>query len=225
MQLTINADARSEMGRKTNSLRAEGKIPAVVYGFDIEPTNVTLDRNEMERVYREAGESTILNVAIDGKEHSVLIQDIQRDPLTGFFTHADFRKIDMTKKVEATIELTVVGEAPAVKELGGTLIQNLDEVDVEALPSALVRSFDVDVSTLKTFDDVIRVKDIAIPEGIEVLTDENRSVATVQPPRSEEEMAALDEAVEENVEAVEVTTEKKEEGEGEEASSDEKAEE
>lgn len=211
MQLTITAEARSEMGRKTNSLRAEGKMPAVVYGFEIEPTNITVDRNEMERIYRQAGESTILNVNIDGKEHSVLIQDIQRDPLTGFFTHADFRKIDMSQKVEATIELTVVGEAPAVKELGGTLIQNLDEVEVEALPSALVRSMDVDVSVLKTFDDIIRVKDIVVPAGIEVLTDGDRSVAFVQPPRSEAEMAALDEAVEENVDNVEVTTEKKEE--------------
>lgn len=211
MQLTITAEARSEMGRKTNSLRAEGKMPAVVYGFEIEPTNITVDRNEMERIYRQAGESTILNVNIDGKEHSVLIQDIQRDPLTGFFTHADFRKIDMSQKVEATIELTVVGEAPAVKELGGTLIQNLDEVEVEALPSALVRSMDVDVSVLKTFDDIIRVKDIVVPAGIEVLTDGDRSVASVQPPRSEAEMAALDEAVEENVDNVEVTTEKKEE--------------
>jgi len=226
MQLTIPAKLRNETGRKTNILRAEGSVPAVVYGFEIEPTNITIDRNEMERMYKSAGESTILTVDIDGKTHEVLIQDVQRDALTGFFTHVDFRKIDMTKKVEAEISLTLVGEAPAVKELGGSLIQSLEEVQVEALPNALVREIEVDVSQLATFDDVVHVKDLIAPAGIDILTDENRTIASVQPPRSEEEMAALEEEVTEDVDAVEVTSEKKEgeESEGEESQKDGKEE-
>lgn len=223
-QLTVTANVREEKGRKTDHLRAEGQIPAVVYGFEIEPTSITLDRNVMEKLYQDAGESTVLALDVAGTSHEVLIQDIQRDPLTGFITHADFRKVDMNKKVEAVISLTIVGEAAAVKELGGTLIQNLDEVEVLSLPSALVREIEVDISALKTFDDVVRVKDLNVPEGIEILTDENRSIALTQAPRTEAEMAALDEAVEVDVDSVEVTSEKKEEGEAAEAAGEEKAE-
>lgn len=208
-QITLQAVPRKTTGRKNNILRAEGKLPGVVYGHSIEPSSIVLERNEMERVYNKAGESTMLKLEFEGNSYEVLIQDVQRDPLTGFLTHIDFRKIDMASKLEAVIELVLNGSAPAVKELGGTLVQNLDEVEVEALPNALVREIEVDVSSLKTFDDVVRVKDIQAPEGVEILNNPEQAVASVQPPRSEEELAALDEVVEENVDAVEVTTEKK----------------
>ena len=212
--LILSADVRETSGRKTDSLRTEGKIPAVVYGFETEPVKITLDRNTVEKLYSEAGESTVIDLDVNGSHHNVLIQDIQRDALTGFIIHADFRAIDMTKLVEATISLKLIGESPAVKELGGTLVQSLEEVEVQALPIALVSSIDVDAATLTTFESVIRVKDISIPEGIEILTDLERTVATVQAPRSEEEMAALDEAVEIDVDAVEVESGKAEETEG-----------
>ncbi|MFH1631418.1 MAG: 50S ribosomal protein L25 [bacterium] len=214
-QLTIQADTRTTTGRKTNSLRAEGKVPAVVYGFEIEPMSIEMDRNELERLFGNAGGSTVVELNMGDVTHSVLIQDIQRDPLTGFIVHADFRRIDLTKKVESTIDLSPVGEAPAVKEAGGTLIQPLEYVEVLALPNALVREITFDISGLKTFDDVVRIKDISIPEGIEVLTDPENTVALVQPPRKIEELEALDEAVEENVESVEIEGKKPEEGEDE----------
>ncbi len=210
-QLTISAKARTLKGRKTDALRGEGAIPAVVYGFNTEPTNITVDRNEMERLYQTAGESTVVALEVEGKTVNVLLQDYQRDALTSFLTHVDFRAIDMSQKVEAVITLKLVGEAPAVKELGGTLVESIDEVEVSALPSALVREIEIDISTLKTFEDAIHVSDIKVPAGIEILTEGDVTIASVQPPRSEAEMAALDGAVEENVESVQVTTEKKEE--------------
>lgn len=208
--MTLSAKKREQKGRATNALRAEGIVPGVVYGFEIDPMNVQVDRNALEKAYIDAGESTILNLDVEGTEYSILIQDIQRDPLTDFITHADFRRVNMKQKVEATITLELTGEAPAVKELGGTLIQALEEVEVLALPAALVRDISVSVVSLKTFDDAIHVSDIQVPAGIEILTEGNQTIALVQPPRSEEEMAKLDEAVEGNVEAVEITTEKKE---------------
>lgn len=208
--MTLTAESRVERGRKTYVLRDQGKLPGVVYGFGTEPVNITLDRNATEKAYKAAGESTVIALSVEGKEHNVLIQDLQRDPLTGFLTHADFRAIDMMKPVEAMIELVLVGEAPAVKELGGTLLQNLEEVEVKALPSALVHTIEVNVSMLKTFKDVVRVSDLTIPEGIEVLSQPTLAIAMVQEPRSEAEMAALDEAIVADVSTVEVTTEKKE---------------
>ncbi len=198
-QFTLTADVRETLGRKTDYLRAEGNVPAVVYGFDTEAVNLTLDRNAVEKMYGNAGESTVIDLQAGGKNYNVLIQEIQRDALTGFIVHADFRSIDMTKPVEATVSLAMVGEAPAVKELGGTLIQSLEDLEVKALPSALVAAIEVDVTALKTFDDVIRVSDLTAPEGMEILTTETRAIATVQAPRTAEQMAALDEEIEASV--------------------------
>lgn len=210
MTLIIKAEKRELSGRATDALREEGIVPGVLYGFDTEPVNIQIPRNILEKLYTEAGESTVIDLEIEGKTHNVLIQDVQRNPLTDFLSHIDFRKIDMTKKVETTIPIEIVGESPAVKELGGTLIQSLDAVEVRALPSALVREFEVDAGLLKTFDDVIRVSDIKIPDGMEITTAIERSVATVQPPRTQQEMDALDGAPDVDVSGVEVPGEKKE---------------
>lgn len=205
------AEPRTERGRKTNSLRDAGQVPAVMYGHGTEPTNVVVDRNAFLKVFEQTGESVVFDLELNGQAHPVLVSEIQRDPLTDFIVNADFRRIDLTKKIEAKIPLNFIGTAPAVKELGGTLIHSLEEIEVLSLPDALVHEIDVDIAALVTFDDVIRVKDIVMPEGIAVQTDLEQAVASVQPPRSEEEMAALDAAVDADVSKVEVLTEKKDE--------------
>ena len=222
--MTITASTRTISGRKTNQLRAEGEVPAVMYGFETEPTSLKLDRNNLERLLSKAGTSTVIKLDVEGSAHDVLIQEIQRHPISDDITHADFRRVDMSKKVEASISITLEGEAPAVKALGGTLLQSLEEIEVVALPSALMKEITVSVESLETFDDVLRVSDLKMPEGIELITDAEKAIASVQPPRSEEEMEALDEAVDGDVSNVEVTSEKKDEesedGESKEESSD-----
>lgn len=208
---TLNSTPRTLVGRKTDALRSGGKVPAVIYGFGIEPTSITVDRNEFVRVLSAAGNSTVVDLTVDSTKHPVLIGDVQRNPLTNFVTHIDFRRVDTTRKIEAKIRLELVGESPAVKTLGGTLLQSLEDLEVKSLPDALVSHIDVDVSKLVTFDDVIRVSDLVVPEGIEVMADAEMPVASVQAPRSEEEMASLNAAVEMDVSKVEVTTEKKDE--------------
>ena len=212
----LEAKTRTEKGRKNYLLRAAGAVPAVVYGSGTHPLNVSVDRNQFVKTYQEAGESSIVELKIDGATPlHVLIQDYQIDPLRTEFTHIDFRSIDMSKEIETEVELEFVGESAAVKALGGTFIPALESVEIRALPAKLVRSIKVDISVLATFEDSIRVLNIVAPEGVTILTDADVSVAAVEPPRSEEEMKALDEAVEMDVTAVEVAKEKKEE-EGEE---------
>jgi len=194
--ISIKANVRELGGRKTDALREQGIVPAVMYGFETEPANIKMDRNEFNKLYDQAGYSSIINLEIDGATHPVLIQDMQRNPLTDFVSHVDFRRIDMSKKVETSIRIELVGESPAVKDLGGTLVQSLEEVDVSSLPLALVREFIVDISVLKTFDDAIHVSDIKVSEGMEILTDMEQTVALVQEPRSEAEMEALNKAIE-----------------------------
>lgn len=213
---TLRAEARTEAGRKTDALRSEGKVPAVVYGFGIQPTNVTVDRNAFLKAYSEAGESTVLELDVTGTTHPVLIAEVQRNPINDFVTHVDFRRVDLSKKIEAKIPLKAVGVSSAVKDLGGTLVQSLEDLEVKSLPNALVHEIAVDITTLKTFEDVIRVSDLSVPAGIEVMADAETAVFLVQPPRSEAEMAALDAAVEVDVSKVEIEEKGKvEEAEGE----------
>lgn len=206
---TLHAEPRTTVGRKNYVLRNDDQLPAIVYGFGIEPTPVAIDRVAFDKAYAAAGASTVVDLDVNGTVHPVLISEVQRNPLNDFAIHADFRRVDLSKKIEAKIPLKLIGISSAVKDMGGTLVQSLEDIEVLCLPNALVHDITVDISSLKTFDDVIRVSDITIPEGIEVKTDLDNAVASVQPPRSEAEMAALDAAVEADVSKVEVTSEKK----------------
>jgi large subunit ribosomal protein L25 len=211
---TLQAAARTLRGRKTYKLRVEEQIPAVVYGAGIEPKSVQLDRAAFTKLYKTAGESTLIELQIEGdKPVNVLIQDIQYDPLRSEVIHADFRAVDMSKKIEADVKLHFFGDAPAVKALGGTMVHTMETVRVRALPKDLVSQLDVDVSSLATFEDAVQVKDITVPEGMEILANENQTLAIVEAPRSEEELAALDKAVEMDVTAVEKVEAKKKEDE------------
>ncbi len=218
MTTTLSAQTRTEKGRKTNALRVLGKVPAIVYGAGMAPRNVTVDRVGFVKTLEAAGESSLVELSVDGESPlHVLIHDTQSDPLRDEVTHVDFRAVDMNKEIETEVELVFVGDAPAVKTLGGTLINSQDKVKVRCLPSKLVRSIQVDVSKLATFDDVIRVSDLSVPDGVTILAVETLSLASVEPPRSEEELKALNEAVVEDLSTVEVAKEKKEEAvEGEE---------
>lgn len=208
---TLAAEIRTLVGRKTSKLREEGKVPAVVYGSGIEPKMITVDRNQFVKTYKDAGESTIVELAVNGGSPlHVLIQDFQLDALRDEVTHIDFRSVDMTKEIEAEVELEFVGESMAVKALGGTFVPSKDSVLVKCLPSKLVRKLTIDISILKSFDDVIRISDITIPEGMTIEDDANTTLAAVQAPRSEEEMAGLDKALELDVTAVEVEKKAKE---------------
>lgn len=196
--LSLKVALREVKGRQTNALRSEGIVPGVVYGFEMEPTLVQMERGDLIRLYRQAGTSSVVNLDIAGKEVQVLIHEVQKDPLTDFLTHIDFLSINMKQTVEAEIEISLVGESPAVKA-GGTLVHALDKVEVKALPNKLVKEIEVDVSKLVTFEDQLTVADIIAPEGVEIITAMDEVIATVQAPRSEEEMAALDAPVNDTV--------------------------
>ncbi|PJE76342.1 50S ribosomal protein L25 [Candidatus Uhrbacteria bacterium CG10_big_fil_rev_8_21_14_0_10_48_16] len=213
---TLEAKTRTEIGRKANVLRAQGAVPAVVYGVGTQPQMLTLDRIQFVKIYKAAGESSIVELKVDGENAlHVLIQDYQVDPIRNEVTHVDFRSIDMNKAIETEVTLEIVGEAPAVKALGGTLTLSRESIAISCLPAHLLRSLAVDVSSLATFDDVLRVSDLVIPEGVTVLDDPELSIASVIPPRTDAEMDALDASTEVDVAAVESADVKKDEGEEE----------
>lgn len=225
--IVLNARKRTTAGRKNFAARAHGQIPAVVYGSDIEPQSLTVESVDFLRTLKSAGESTIVELALEDHKESfkVLIQDIQRDPVRSDVIHVDFRQVNMNKPLEANIQLNFIGDSAAVHALGGTLVKSMEEIEVRCLPAKLVHAIDVDISVLKTFADAIHVRDLVVPEGMEVLTDADFTLATVEAPRSEAEMAALDAAVEVDVTQVEVEKKGKDEelAEGGEAAASDEA--
>lgn len=212
----LKAMTRTLQGRKTDTLREEKKIPAVVYGAGREPKNIEVEYQDFLRAYRETGESSLLDLEVDGKEIvKVLIQDLQHGILHNEVTHVDFRAIDLTKPIEVDVEIRFVGESPAVKGLGGTLVRAKETVAIRCLPSLLPSHLEVDLSSLKTFEDSITVGQLVVAEGVEILDDVLEAVTVVMPPRSDEEMAKLNEAVSGDVTKVETVKKEKPEEEAE----------
>ncbi|MDP3985292.1 MAG: 50S ribosomal protein L25 [bacterium] len=206
----LEAQPRTLLGRRAKQVRIDDMIPAVVYGHGITAQSIQVGKVAFEKLYREAGESSLVDLTINGNDTvKVLIQDIQVDPLRGDVIHADFNQVRMDEMLETEITIRFVDEAPAVKELGGTLVRSVDHFSVRCLPTALVHEIDVSTASLKTFEDKIHVRDIALPEGIEIINSADDVVAFVEEPRSEEEMAALESAPELKVEEVKVATEEK----------------
>lgn len=201
--LTLSAEKR-ERSEGVRRLRREGRIPAVLYGRSIESMPLSLSILEFSRVYRNAGENTLVSLETpDNAPVNVLIHEVQFEPVSGAFLHADFYQVRMDEKVETSVPLTFVGESPAVRELGGVLVKSMDEIEVSCLPANIPHAIEVPLSTLATFDDQIRVSDVAVPAGVEVLSELDTVIALVDRPRTEEEIASLNEKVDADVTKVE----------------------
>ncbi len=211
MTLTIEAIHRP-MTRKAEALRAEGRVPAVVYGPTTDNIPLSINARAFKKVWHEAGETTVIGVSVDDKTIDVLIQEVAVHPVSGEPIHADFYAVDKTKKVEVNIPLSFDGVAPAVKDLGGTLVKVLHEITVSGLPDNLPSEIVVDIASLKELDSVIAVKDVSLPEGVEAAMPEDDVVASISV--QEEEPEETTEAP--DLESIEVEQKGKKEEEGEE---------
>ncbi len=214
--LNLSAEIRKEVGKNIKPLRAEGKLPAVLYGPKIKNISLELDYRDFEKVFKEAGESSLISLEIKGdkKTYQVLINDVQEDSLTSKFLHVDLYQPSLKKKIEAKVPLVFEGEAEAVKNLEGTLIKNITEVEIKALPQNLPHEIKVNIEKLKTFEDHIKISDLEISEEVEILKDAGEIVVSVVPPTKVEE--ELEKPIEEKAEEVEKVEEGKEKEKGEE---------
>ena len=230
--ITIEAKARPKLENgntpKANSLRTQGLIPGVLYGHNVATQELVVPAQTFSKVYKTAGESTILKLKVGESEPvNVLIHDIQRHGTRGEITHVDFYQVKMTEKLKATVPLRFVGESAAVKELQGTFVPTISEVEVESLPMDLPSEIEVDISVLKTFDDSIKVKDLNVDHSrVKIMIeDQEATIAAVQPPKSEEELEAelatpTEVNLEEVVEGIKKETPEGETAEGEQPESE-----
>ena len=180
---------KRDAGSNNSQLRQARKIPAIVYSQGKEGDKLVFDYVTFEKLYQQAGESSLVDLVMpDSSVKKVLIHEIQRDPVSHKITHVDFFEVDLTKKVTAAVELEFIGEAPIVKNEGGIFIKQLDQVEIECLPTDLIHNIEVDISGLDSFDSSIHIKDLKIPENIIITNNPEDVVAGIaQPRRSEEE--------------------------------------
>jgi large subunit ribosomal protein L25 len=197
---------------KADVLRNQGKMPLALYGKGVDPVLLAGNAHIISKVLKNAGESSLVNVKIDGKDSRVvLFKEPQYNPITGDILHIDLYQVNLKEKIRAEVPLTFIGEAPAVEAVDGVVVTNRDKIEVECLPNDLPHAIEVDLSTLANIDDEIKIKDLKLPAGVEVLDEMEESIVIVTQKR-EEEVIEAPVSEEEAVAQVEVTSEKGEEG-------------
>lgn len=200
-KLMIEAKPRTATGKANKKLREAGKLPAVVYGHSEKSESIELDHKLASKIYSQVGTSKLVELKIgEGKKRNVLFHEVHKDGRSGLLLHADFYIVRMDELIKTEVPLTFIGESTAVYQLEGTLIKTIESVEIECLPGDLPESLTVDISVLDDFEKTITLADLDFPDGVKLLEEDTTLlVASVEQPRSDEEMAELDEAVGEAV--------------------------
>ena len=207
--IQLSVKPRVVLGKKVAALRRQGVTPANVYGRNLESKAVEVETVVLTHLLRSAGRNVIIELHIEGEDspRPVMLRAVQREPATSRLLHVDFYQVLLTQKMRAEVPLILVGEAPAVAEFGGILLQSLDSITVEALPGDIPPHVEVDVTMLTRLDDGVHVRELPIDSTkVHVMTEAELVVAKVAPPRLvtvEEEEAVAAEAAAEGVEAAE----------------------
>ncbi|MEO7617416.1 MAG: 50S ribosomal protein L25 [Candidatus Saccharibacteria bacterium] len=200
-KLILEAEPRTATGKANAKLRAAGKVPAVVYGHGIAAESIQLDHKATTKIFSQVGTSKLVELKIGtGKKTNVLFHEVHRDGRSGSMLHADLYIVRMDELIKTEVPLTFIGESTAVYQMEGTLVKTIESVEIECLPGNLPESLTVDISVLDDFEKTITLADLVFPDGVKLLEEETGLVvASVEPPRTDEEMAELDEAVGEAV--------------------------
>ena len=195
MSTTIQSELRVKEKHSTiTQLRAKGFVPAVVYGYETEATSISVNERDLLKTLRVTGRNGVMKLQVEGKEVNVVLNDYQTDPLKGTILHADFLAINMTEELEVSVQVNLVGESQGEKD-GGVVQQPNREVDIKVKPSDIPETFDIDISELN-IGDTLTVADIREKSKFEILNEDDFGLVTISAPRSEEELEALDDAVE-----------------------------
>jgi len=201
--LTLKAEIRDKTDR-LDKIRKAGRVPAVFYGKKEASTAISIPRIDFLKVWKAAGESSVITLETPKGVKESLIQDVDLDPITGIPRHADFYVFEKGHKVEVELSLEFTGISPAVKDLGGMFVKVLYKLKVEAMPKDLPHSINVDISSLVNFGNQILAQDIVLPAGIKLKENPEEVVALVSAPREEKEEEAV-----EPVDLSEIEVEKK----------------
>jgi large subunit ribosomal protein L25 len=188
MELAVQK--REKFGKAVKALRQSGWVPAELYGRGVENLHLSVPAKELNKVLKSAGESGVFNIVLDNKPRSVLLYDIQRDPVSDQILNVDFYQVRLDEKIKVRVPIEFTGVAPAVKDAGGILIKAVQEAEVEALAADLPRSLVADLSSLKEIGQSIYVKNLPALNGVKIMLSPETVIATVTAKAVEEEAAA-----------------------------------
>lgn len=214
----LPAEERKVFGRKVKTLRDTGLLPANVYGKKIKSQALQVDGSEFLKVFKKAGETGLVELVFKkgsaAAKSTVLIHNVQVNPVTDEPIHADFFQVDLKEKVTADVPVELFGESPAEKAGKGTVVQQLDEIEVTALPTDLPDKFSVDISGLSEVDDAILVSDLKVDkEKVEIEENLEQIIVKVEPAKEEVEEVVAEAPAEEGAKEEGEEAEKATEGE------------
>ncbi len=197
-QITLAAQPRSLFGKQSKRLRREGWAPGIIYGRNFDPVPLQFEERALKRLLAEVGGSQLVAINIGEKDQTemALVRDVQRDPIRQNVLHVDFYRVDMSERLTTEIPLELLGEPAIVEKNEGILLLGVASIEVECLPGDLVNALEVDLTELEEINDAMYVHDLAIPSGIDLLSDPDEMIARVVP-LEEEAILELEEEEEE----------------------------
>lgn len=218
--ITLEAQKRTVTGKQVRALRRQGSLPAVIYGRigkeQLEPIAIQLDLHYATQIIRNLTGSSLVTINVDGEKYPAILREIQRDIIYGTLRHVDFLAVSLTEKLQTTVSIELIGQAPAEITMAAVVVTGISELEIECLPQDLPERIEVDATLLVDIDSAIYVKDLDLPDNIEILTDPEELIASVtyvaMEEEEEEEEAELADLLDEGVEPEVIEKGKKEEG-------------
>ena len=198
-KVILKATKRTVIGKQVSQLRRAGQLPGVVYGHNFEPVAITLEAHNAQLVIPHLTSSSIVNIELEGKLIPALVREKQKNYIKNIFTHIDFQAISLTETIRTEVSLHFHGLAPAIKEFSAAIVNNMETIEVEALPNDLPERIEVDLTKLAKIGDAIHVRDLVIPAGVTLLTDLDVMVAVATATHDEAADALAGEAAEPEV--------------------------
>ena len=186
-KVVLNASKRDVVGKQVKALRREGKLPGVIYGRHTEPVSINLDAHSASLALGKLTSSSLVTINVDGTEYPALVREKQRDYIRNRLLHVDFLAVSLDEKIRTYVSVNFIGASTAVKDFNAVLVKNLEELEVECLPTDLPERIDVDISALTKPGEGIRVREVPISDKIRILNDPETMVAVATFAKVEEE--------------------------------------
>jgi large subunit ribosomal protein L25 len=183
---TLEAQRRELTGKSVKHLRRQGLIPGNLYGKGRSSQPVQMDGHELSKFIATHGQATLIELHLDGnkKGETVMVQQVQREPVSHAIQHVDFLHIVMSKPIRINIPIRLEGEAPAVTRENGVLLHLLETVEIEALPAHLPQALSLDISDIQDLKSIRHVSDLTMPSGVTLLTSADEVILKIEPPRT-----------------------------------------
>ncbi len=187
-KIELKSKTRTKEDANVKDMRNSGFVPGILYGSGVKNISLKINRVELDKVFKSAGESTLVDLQVDGKDSfKVIIKDVQINPLKDIISHIDFYQVDMKKAIEVEIPFVFIGESKAEKEQGALILKNMESVSVKCLPGDLLDNFEIDLAKLEKIGDTIRISDLEIPKSYELLSGLGEPIVSASEHRAEEE--------------------------------------